>query len=314
MAIRLEEAALRAAQWGNLGAILVVAGTLVFFALVWSGSRTPAKPVPVEHRYMRGWRRMSIVSWIVALLLSIPLLLRADSLRVEALRLALLLVAGSACLAMWRSGWSTVSLRGSPARLFLTGATVLGLLLSAALTGHARTSSLPLPNFLVALVHVTAAATWVGGLVALVALAFPAVRGLPESDRAPLLAPVISRFSDVAVWSVLVVVASGIYSTWMEVGGLRAFASTYGWVLLAKLSAFLPVLALGGVNNRWTKPKLMRAAREDPSSSAPLLVLRRLVLVEIVLLAVVLALTVVMLKLPPPTSLGDTALPIRHSP
>src|SRR5712691_92043 len=238
MAARFEEAALRAAQWGNVRALLVAAGSVIFFLLVWTRSGTLPRPGSVEQRFLRGWRQAVIVSWVVALLSSIPLLLDADSFQVEAIRLALLIVGGSACLAAWRSGWSYVPRNGSLARLFLGVATLLSLLLSAALTGHARSSSLPLPNLLVALVHVAAAAAWVGGLVALTVLAFPAVREQPERDRARLLAPVVSRFSDLALWSVLAVVASGIYSAWMEIGGVRALTSTYGLVLLAKLSAF----------------------------------------------------------------------------
>jgi putative copper export protein len=170
--------------------------------------------------------------------------------------------------------------------------------MSAALTGHARGSALPVPNLMVALIHVTAAAAWVGGLVALVTVAFPSVRGMMETDRAALLAPVVARFSDLAIWSVIAVVASGTYSAWMEIRGLDAVtASTYGLVFLAKLAAFLPVLALGGINNRWTKPRLVRAVRDQTPS---LVLLRRMVALEIALIAVVLALTVFLLQLSPP--------------
>jgi putative copper export protein len=181
------------------------------------------------------------------------------------------------------------------------------LLVSAALTGHARTSSLPLPNLMVALVHVTAAAAWVGGLFMLVAVALPAVRDQADGNRAALLAPVVSRFSDLALWSVFAVVASGTYSAWMAMGEARAVTgSTYGLVFLAKLSAFLPVLALGGVNNRWTKPRLVRAAREETSGTRALVVLRRLVALEIALVAVVLAFTVFLLQLSTPASQAVT--------
>jgi len=118
-----------------------------------------------------------------------------------------------------------------------------------------------------------------------------------------LLAPVVARFSDLALWSVFAVVASGTYSAWMAIGGVRALtASTYGLVFLAKMSAFLPVLVLGGVNNRWTKPRLLEAVRGQTSGPRALLILRRLVALEVALVAVVLAFTVFLLQLSPPTS------------
>jgi putative copper export protein len=185
---------------------------------------------------------------------------------------------------------------------------LVALLLSAALSGHARGSSLPVPNVLVALIHVAAAAAWVGGLVALVAVAFPAARDQVEADRASILAPVVARFSDLAVLSVLAIVASGIYSAWMEIGTLRAVTtSNYGLIFLAKLAAFLPVLALGGINNRWTKPRLVRAVRDRMNARASLLLLRRLVALEIGMIAVVLALTVLLLQLSPPATSGGGA-------
>jgi putative copper export protein len=86
-----------------------------------------------------------------------------------------------------------------------------------------------------------------------------------------------------------------------EIRGLREVtASTYGLVFLAKLGAFMPVLALGGVNNRWTKPRLLKAVRQETPARSSLALLRRLVALEIGLIAVVLALTVFLLQLSPP--------------
>lgn len=167
---------------------------------------------------------------------------------------------------------------------------------------------MPFPNLLVALIHVSAAAAWVGGLVTLIAVAFPAVRDQAETDRAALLAAVVARFSDFAVWAVFAVVASGTYSAWMEIRELRAVtASTYGLVFLAKLAAFTPVLALGGINNRWTKPRLLRAVRRGTAAGSSLQLLRRLVALEIALIAVVLGLTVFLLQLSPPAIAGSSS-------
>ena len=165
---------------------------------------TPARPLAVEHTFLSRVRRLVVASWVVAVSASILLVIR-EGLRHDPPR---------------------------PRRLsaIVGSAGLLVLLMSAALTGHARGSALPVPNLMVALIHVTAAAAWVGGLVALVTVAFPSVRGMMETDRAALLAPVVGRFSDLAVWSVIAVVASGTYSAWMEIRGLDAVtASSYGW-------------------------------------------------------------------------------------
>jgi uncharacterized membrane protein len=307
----------------DLGAVLIAAGAGIFFLVVWKGSSTSPRPDSVEAMFMSRWRRMVIVSWIAAVLGSMPLVIRADSPGKEGLRLGLLLIGGLTWLVAGPGGWSPAvrhssdpakharGRQGDPVPLLswmLAVGALSALLLSTALSGHARGSSLPFPNLLVALIHVTAAAAWVGGLVSLVALAFPAMRDQAETDRAALLVPVVARFSDVAVWAVFAIVASGTYSAWMEIRGLHAVtASTYGLVFLAKLAAFVPVLALGGVNNRWTKPRLMRAVRGQAAAGSSLRLLRRLIALEIALIAVVLGLTVFLLQLSPPALAGGSS-------
>jgi uncharacterized membrane protein len=304
----VEEVLLRVAHWVVLGAVLIAAGGGIFLHVVWRRSSNGARPASVETSFMELWKRIVIGSWMVAVTASILLVILEGPLGIEGFRLGLLLAGGL----MWFLGrmagrYHEVQL----AHVFgsiLGGLTLSALLLSAALTGHARGSSLPLPNLLVAMIHVAAAAAWVGGLVVLLAVAFPSARGQEDAHRAAILGPVVARFSDLAVLSVVAIVASGVYSAWMEIGALRAVTtSTYGLVFLAKLGAFLPVLALGGVNNRWTKPRLVKAVRDQADARSSLLLLRRLVAVEIALIAVVLALTVFLLQLTPPAS-ADNAL------
>jgi copper transport protein len=302
----VREVLLRAAQWMDLGAVLIAAGAGIFLHVVWRRS-SAERPASVEAAFVERWRRIVVVSWVVAVVASIPLTILEGAIGVEGLRLGLLLFAGLIWLGPIALGPG--ALRRSRVVPPLLGTMALvALLLSAALSGHARGSSLPVPNVLVALIHVAAAAAWVGGLVALVAVAFPAARDQVEADRASILAPVVARFSDLAVLSVLAIVASGIYSAWMEIGTLRAVTtSNYGLIFLAKLAAFLPVLALGGINNRWTKPRLVRAVRDRMNARASLLLLRRLVALEIGMIAVVLALTVLLLQLSPPVTSGGGA-------
>jgi copper transport protein len=298
---RLGDPLFHLARWVDLGAVLILAGGCVFLVVVWSPSAILARPLSVERTFLRRVRRLVVASWVVAGSASIPLVIREGLLRLEGLRFGLLVIGGLTLLAAWVFWLRHDSPRFRRLPAIVGSAGLLVLLMSAALTGHARGSALPVPNLMVALIHVTAAAAWVGGLVVLVAVAFPSARGMAETDRAALLAPVVARFSDLAVWSVIAVVASGTYSAWMEIRGLDAVtASTYGLVFLAKLAAFLPVLALGGINNRWTKPRLVRAVRDQTPAKPSLLLLRRMVALEIALIALVLALTVFLLQLSPP--------------
>jgi uncharacterized membrane protein len=313
----LEEALLRVTLWINMGSLLLIAGAGIFLLVVWRSVPEMRRPPSVEARFTSRWRRTVVVSWVLALLSSIVLLVRADQLSLEAVRLGLILLGGVVWLGIRdrtpfsfqpvgqspNLAESRHSAFDSPWLVLAVVGGLLGLLVSLSLTGHARQSSLPVPNMLVAFVHVTGAAAWVGGLAMLVAVAFPAVRGREAGERATLLAPVVARFSDLALWSVVVVVASGAYTAWTGIGELEAVTgTTYGWVFLAKLSVFLPALALGAINKGWTKPRLMKAAQGLTPAGSPVRVIRRLVLLEVVLVAAVLGLTAFLVALPPPSN------------
>jgi putative copper export protein len=298
---QLGEAFLQLARWAGLGAVLIASGAGLFLVVVWNQSAAVTRAFPVETAFRERWKRLVVISWLIAAVASIPLLIEDGPLGWEALRFGLVLLGGLAWLIAARGGWPHRTQASGILPPLLGLVALLALLFSAALSGHARGSSLPLPNLLVALVHVAAAAAWVGGLVTLLAVAFPAVREQGEFERAGILAPTVARFSDLAVLSVIAIVSSGMYSAWMEIQTIREVtASTYGLVFLAKLAAFVPVLALGGVNNRWTKPRLLKAARNELPARSSLVLLRRLVALEITLIAVVLALTVFLLELSPP--------------
>ncbi|MBA3728366.1 MAG: CopD family protein [Actinobacteria bacterium] len=76
--------------------------------------------------------------------------------------------------------------------------------------------------------------------------------------------------------------------------------STYGLVLLAKLGALVPILALGAVNNRWMTRRKVRAAASGTSGATAMVMLRNLVACEVGLLGVLVGLTAFLLSLSPP--------------
>jgi copper transport protein len=172
----------------------------------------------------------------------------------------------------------------------------LALAFSFSATGHAETTN---PNWLSLLadtLHLAAMATWVGGLVILVAAVLP--RRDPEE-----LDVVLPVFSKVAFTAVVVMAATGTYAAWRGVGSLRALVHTeYGVLVLAKILLFIGLLAVGNLSRRVVQRKLVVAyAMTDDVIDEPDLRaerLRRSVLVEIVLAVVVLAATAMLVGQP----------------
>jgi copper transport protein len=319
MAGELGEVVHRIIEWTNLGALLLLSGAVIFVGMVWNRAKasSSAGSSAVDQRFARRWKGFMAGAWLAAAGASVAsLVLRPDARPYDLLELGVL-----GALAALGLSSSTLrralpvgrgAERGDPpgqtadrasrGPILLAGLVVLGLLLRAALAGHAKASSPLVPNVLAALVHVTAAAVWLGGLAVLIAVAFPALKEAGEVERVKMMARVVSRFSDLAVVAVFAIVVSGTYAAWVEIRTLGALTeSSYGLVFLAKIGTFVPVLALGAINNRWTKPRLLRAAREDEDrGERPLLVLYRLVGLEVVLIAAVLGLTAFLMGLPPP--------------
>ncbi|MFF8677233.1 copper resistance CopC/CopD family protein [Streptomyces sp. NPDC015237] len=90
--------------------------------------------------------------------------------------------------------------------------------------------------------HLLATAVWLGGLVALLVT----LRAAPD-------AATVARFSRVALASVTVLVATGVYQSWRGLGSWQALTgTTYGRLLLAKVALVTVLLAAAAVSRRWT--------------------------------------------------------------
>jgi copper transport protein len=110
------------------------------------------------------------------------------------------------------------------------------LCITPALAGHASTLD---PSWLLVpanVLHVAAMAIWVGGIGMLV-LALPAAtRRLEPPDRTRLLAAAVTRFSDIALFAVAALVASGVTQAIPELESFSDFVDTaFGRALLAKI-------------------------------------------------------------------------------
>jgi len=326
-------------RWGLFSALIVLGGAFFFLILVWNRSHQKQRDEAVDRAFIERWRKLVVWAWWVAVVatgggfilqgavaadLSISgalspsvagELLQTRYGLVAAIRFGILVLLGAAWIIVSRSEahraiWplrqgSTVGAAAAemplPRWLTLGGIVLFGVLAATpGLSGHAGATDPVWLNVPTDALHVIAASIWIGGLVTLVWAAFRAYSPIESGPSAEVLGPVVSRFSDVAMVAVAVLVATGVYRTWVEVQAWRAFVEApYGWVLLTKVGVFLPLLAMGAVNNRVLKPRIKNAVDSPDSDGSGMNTMRKVVRVEIALGVVVLALTALLVNLPP---------------
>ncbi len=127
----------------------------------------------------------------------------------------------------------------------------------AAWAGHAvgvdPGSALPA---LVDAVHLAATGAWLGALPAL-ALLLAAASREDGADGRPFAVLAARRFSTWALAVMTVIVVTGVWNAWNEVGGVPGLVGTgYGRLVLLKVALLLPVLALAGWNRGSLLPRL----------------------------------------------------------
>ena len=167
---------------------------------------------------------------------------------------------------------SKASLKGI--RLLMLAA--LPLLASRSLTSHAVAVSEDKMLAVAAdAIHLIATGLWGGGLLSLSWVLYRGTKRL----KLPLswAAEAVRRFSLLAIVSVAVLLVTGLYQSWIQVGTLKTLFSTdYGRVLLVKLALFLGMVGLGALNLLSTKPKLLRATQQHKEFSAAKKALNRI--------------------------------------
>lgn len=134
-----------------------------------------------------------------------------------------------------------------------TGARIVGMLFAVALAltwaaaEHAA-AGLQVPLAIpVSVLHLLAMAVWLGGLVALAVALFRA----PADRVIPVAA--VARFSRLAFAAVVVLVTTGVYQSWRQVGSWEALSTTeYGMLLVFKVGAVALVLTAAWFSRQWT--------------------------------------------------------------
>jgi copper transport protein len=166
-----------------------------------------------------------------------------------------------------------------------------GLLMGIALRSHAAGDGIP--ALLGDWVHLAAAALWIGGLASLW-IALRAAPARPRADLARALVPGISRLSGSGL---AVIVATGVYATWLNVPGVGALVATpYGRVLLAKLAAVAAIAGLGAYNRFVLRPAI---AGNGPRPESVLWRFSRAITAEVALGAAALLAVTALTMMPP---------------
>lgn len=82
-------------------------------------------------------------------------------------------------------------------------------------------------------IHVVGLALWVGGIISIALL---------DPDDRPIAVP---RFSQLALWAVIAVVASGVVNAWARLNFKAAWNSAYAYVVITKIIATVILIVIG---------------------------------------------------------------------
>jgi copper transport protein len=170
------------------------------------------------------------------------------------------------------------------------GLAAAATLLVPGASGHAAQTSPRGLSLLFDWTHLVSGSLWVGGLAGLLVL----WRSLPVASRTAGLVVAVPRFSNVALTSVIVLVASGTGASLLHLPTLGSLWQTsYGQALLVKIGLLLAAIALASVNLLRAKPRIA-----EPGSAR---LLRRLVAGETLLVAGAIFAAAVLSSLAPPS-------------
>jgi copper transport protein len=141
--------------------------------------------------------------------------------------------------------------------------------------------------------HLVAATVWIGGLCLLAATSLANIDVSRAWDS-------IRAFSPLALGCVVVIVVTGTFQTWRDVGHLAALVhTTYGLLILAKIAGLVVLMCLGYLARETMARFFLAEPPEEPSGDTAVRVLRRLrigVAGEVLVALVVLGLTAVLVN------------------
>jgi putative copper resistance protein D len=134
----------------------------------------------------------------------------------------------------------------------------LGLIGAVGWTGHAGSTvgETGVLHLAADILHLVAAAIWIGGLVSLVLL-FAVTRRDRTGASMSFARDATQAFSSMGIAIVAVIFATGIVNTWILVGSWHALIATgYGRLLMLKIALFIVMLLFAAANRFWLTPRL----------------------------------------------------------
>ncbi len=156
-------------------------------------------------------------------------------------------------------------------RWWLLGGAATGaaLLVTPGLAGHAATGSLVALAVPFDLVHVSAAAVWVGGLAMLAVAVLVARPGKVSKDQPNLMATVVPGFSQWALAAVGAIAVSGGFAAWRQIGSLSAVTTTsFGRLVLVKTIVFVVLVGVASKSRRLVHRRLVHRRLAIPFFSS----------------------------------------------
>jgi copper transport protein len=203
----------------------------------------------------------------------------------------------------------------------VTGTLVgVALVATPALSGHADTGRWVAWAKAFDIAHVGSGAVWLGGLTMLLAVVLRS--DVSEARQ------VTERFSPIAFGAVSVVVLSGVFQSFRQLGGLDGFDTTYGHLLIVKVVLVLTLLGvasltrsalhgrlpIGGIDEQLESESESEAVRAGPGAQHVeehdvITILRRLVGAEVVIAILVVAVTALLVDANPGIALASRGGP-----
>lgn len=249
-------------RWSNLVSLALGVGGIGFLLFVWSPAISAGRPF-IERRVKLliwvGWILMGITGFFLLLMqyslaTGYPLLngINGDSLNslVADTRFGHLWLAR---MALWVGLGGALSFANSD-KWFYWVALIVGVAILAinSVFSHANGAFDLTASVAADWLHLLGMVLWVGGLLHFINV-IGLVRQEFSANSAGPLSRLVAHFSNFARVSVAVLIVTGLYSAWLQVGSVEGLLTTpYGQALLIKLILIVPVIGIAFINLVYT--------------------------------------------------------------
>jgi len=223
--------------------------------------------------------------------------------------------------------------RLSPWHKVIAGLAGVAVIVTISLSGHGNTGRWQPAGLILDIVHVSAAAMWLGGLALITVFVVGPRKISPASIEE--VRPTVLAFSTLAAGALAAVVATGVAQAWRQVGSWNLLTSTsYGHLLMLKTVAVAAAAQAGWFNRQWVRANLTSPveSQRSPPAKVPALagapgpvpsqatppppfpdqstgpgLLRRLLILETITAVIILAVTSLLVDAAPPHQTPATA-------